>query len=136
MRAIIVETKQLLRPAVWFSGLDFITEDVIRSCLPCRAATQQKLKEPFQMSELPERSWQTISLAFSGPYPSGEYCLKVVDDYSRYPVVELVSTTSATAVSPRLDKMFGIPEEWKSDNGLPFQSREFVEYAKTQGFRH
>mgnify|MGYP002260125217 FL=1 len=88
------------------------------------------------MSELPERSWQTISLAFSGPYPSGEYCLKVVDDYLRYPVVELVNKTSATAVSPILDKMFGIPEEWKSDNGLPFQSREFVEYAKTQGFRH
>ena len=88
------------------------------------------------MSELPERSWQTISLAFSGPYPSGEYCLKVVDDYSRYPVVELVNKTSATAVSPRLDKMFGIPEECKSDNGPPFQSREIAEYAKTQGFRH
>ena len=69
------------------------------------------------MTELPD---------FSGPYPSGEYCLIVVDDYSRYPVVELVSTTSATAVIPSLDKifsMFGIPEECKSDNGPPFQSR-------------
>ena len=62
----------------------------------------------------------------------------MVDDYSRYPVVELVSTTSAAALIPRLDKifsMFGIPEECKSDNGPPFQSREFAEYAKTQGFR-
>ena len=82
---------------------------------------------------------EDFSLDFSGPYPSGEYCLTVVDDYSRYPVVELVSTTSAAAVIPRLDKifsMFGIPEECKSDNGPPFQSREFAEYAKTQGFRH
>lgn len=53
-------------------------------------------------------------------------------------MVELVSTTSAVAVIPRLDKifsMFGIPEEFKSDNGPPFQCREFAEYAKTQGFR-
>ena len=32
--------------------------------------------------------------------------------------------------------MFGIPEECKSDNGPLFQSKEFAEYAKTQGFRH
>ena len=135
----IVKTKQLLRSAVWFPGMDRMTEDVVRSCLPCQAATQQKPKEPLQMTELPERPWQKISLDFSGPYPSGEYCLIVVDDYSRYPVVEFISTTSAAAVIPRLDKffsMFGIPEECKSDNGPPFQSREFAEYAKTQGFRH
>ena len=135
----IVKTKQLLHSDVWFPGMDRMTEDVGRSCLPCQAATQQKPKEPLQMTELPERPWQKISLDFSGPYPSGEYCLIVVDDYSRYPVVELVSTTSAAAVIPRLDKifsMFGIPEKSKSDNGPPFQSREFAEYAKTQGFRH
>ena len=135
----IVKTKQLLRSAVWFPGMDRMTGDIVRSCLPCQAATQQKPKEPLQMTELPERPWQKVSLDFSGPYPSGEYCLIVVNDYSRYPVVELVSTTSAAAVIPRLDKifsMFGIPEECKSDNGPPFQSREFAEYAKTQGFRH
>ena len=50
-----------------------------------------------------------------------------------------MGTTSAAAVIPILDKifsMFGIPEECKSDNGPPFQSRESAEYAKTQGFRH
>ena len=69
------------------------------------------------MAELPERPWQKGSHDFSGPYPSGEYCLIVVDYYSRYLVVELVSSTSAAAVIPRLDKiffMFGIPEECKS----------------------
>ena len=89
------------------------------------------------MTELPERPWQKVSLDSSGPYASGEYCPQVVvDNYSRYPEVELVSTTSAAAVIPRLDKMFGIPAECKSDNGPPFQSREFAEYARTQEFRH
>ena len=99
----IVKTKQLLRSAVWFPGMDRMKEDIVRSGLPCQAATQQKPKEPLQMTELPERPWQKISLDFSGPYPSGEYCLIVVDDHSRYPVVELVGTTSAAAVISRLD---------------------------------
>ena len=51
----IVKTKQLLRSAVWFPCMDRMTEDVVRSCLPCQAAAQQKPKEPLQMTELPER---------------------------------------------------------------------------------
>ena len=83
----IFKTKQLLRSAVWFPGMDRMTKDIVRSCLPCQAATQQKPKEPLQTTELPERPWQKVSLDFNGPYSSGEYCLIVVDDYSQYPVV-------------------------------------------------
>ena len=87
------------------------------------------------MTELPERPWQKIFLDSSDPYASGEYCPQVmVGNYSRYP--EVVSTTSAAAVVLRLDKMFGIPAECKSDKGPPFQSRVFAEYARTQEFRH
>ena len=97
--------KQLLRSVVWFLVMDRMTQDIVRSCLPCQAATQQRPNGPLQMTELPERQLFKISLDFSGPYPSGEYCLLVVDDYSRYPVVKLVSTTSAAAVIERLDKI-------------------------------
>ena len=48
----------------------------------------------------------------------------VTDDYSRYPVVEYVNTTSSHHVVPVLDKifsMFGVPEIVISDNGSPFQ---------------
>ena len=87
--------------------MDRMTEDIVRSCLPCQAATKQKPNEPLQMTELPERPLQKITPDLSGPYPSGEYCLLVVDG-SRYPVVKLVSTTSAAAVIERLDKIFAM----------------------------
>ena len=134
----IVKTKQLLRSAVWFPVMDRMTEDIFRRCLPCQAATQQKPNEPLQVTELPERLLHKISLDFSGPYPSGQYYLLVVDDYSRYPVTKVVSTPSAAAVIERLDKIFvvWIREECTSDNDIPVQSREFAKYAKTQGFRH
>ena len=74
----IVKTKQLLRYAVWFLVKDRMTQDIVRSSLPCQAATQQRPNGPLQMTELPERPLQKTSLDFSGPYPSWEYCLLVV----------------------------------------------------------
>ena len=70
----IVKTKQLLRSAVWFPGMDRMTEGIVSSCLPCQAATQQKLKpkEPLQMTELPERLWQKISRIRMGPGKPGK----------------------------------------------------------------
>ena len=85
-----------------------MTQEILRSSLPCQAATQQKPNGPLQMTELPETPLQKIYLDLSDPYPSGEYCLLVVDDYSRYPVVKLLSTASAAAVIERLDKIFAM----------------------------
>ena len=61
------------------------------------------------------------------------------DQYSRTPVVEFVSSTSAECAVPMMEKIFrtyGVPEEIKSDNGPPFNSRKFKEFANEQGFRH
>ena len=54
-------------------------------------------------------------------------------------MVKIVSTTSAAAVTPKLNEifaLFGIPEECRTDNSPPFQGNEFAMYAKTHGFRH
>ena len=43
----------------------------------------------------------------------------IVDDYLRYPVVEILSKLTAKAVIPKLDTvfaMFGIPDVVKTDN--------------------
>ena len=48
----------------------------------------------------------------------------MVDDYIRYPVVKIVSTTSAAAVTPKLNEIFallGIREECWTDNSPPFK---------------
>ena len=52
-----------------------------------------------------------------------EYLLVITDDYSRYPVVEPVRSTSSKHVIPVMDRvftMFRVPEVVKSDNGPPF----------------
>ena len=91
------------------------------------------------MSNLPDRPWQQVCIDFTGPFPSGHYLLVVYDEYSRFPEVEILTSTSANATIPKLDKIFathGIPETVKSDNGPPFQSKEFQVFAKHLGFTH
>ena len=91
------------------------------------------------MSELPDGPWEKLSTDFHGPLPSGHYLLVIIDQYSRYPVVEIVKSTSAKATIPIYDKIFGLfgmPLHIKSDNGSPFNSKEFENFAKYSGFKH
>ena len=107
---------------------------MIRECLPCQATTPEEPREPLNMSELPEGPWQHISMDFCGPLPTGEYLLVIVDEYSRYPVVEVVNSTSAKTVIPVVDKvfsMFGVPISVKTDNGPPFKGNDFLTLQNT-----
>ena len=63
----------------------------------------------------------------------------VLDEYSRFPLVETISSTSAQIVTRNLEIMFsifGLPDEVRSDNGPPFNSYDFREFAKYLGFQH
>ena len=66
----------------------------------------------------------TLERSFAGPFPSGDYIMVVIDEFSRFPEVELLTSTSAKAVIPKLDAMFarqGVPDILKSDNGFTLQ---------------
>ena len=91
------------------------------------------------MTKLPDGPWQKLSADFCGPLPTGDYLLVVIDEYSRYPEVEILKSTSAKATIPKFDKILsthGIPIEIKTDNGPPFNSQEFKEFSEDLGFSH
>ena len=70
---------------------------------------------------------------------AGYYVLVVIDDYSRFPEVEIVHSASAKTVLPKLDRVFaayGVPQVVKSDNGPPFNGHEFAQFADYLGFKH
>lgn len=114
-----------------------MVESKVKSCEACLIATPECKREPLQMSPLPAAPWKEISIDFT-KIPNKEYLL-ITDDYSRYPVVETVKSTAATTVIPKLDKVFsefGVPDVVKSDNGPPFNSKEFTAFADDLGFKH
>jgi transposase InsO family protein len=137
----IVKTKRLLRSKVWFPNIDKMVEETIQNCLPCQAATSgnHPPPDPLHMTHLPSAPWKEVATDFLGPFPTGEYLLVVIDEFSRFPEVEVLTTVSAKAVLPKLDAIFsrqGIPDVLKSDNGPPFNGTEFESYAKHCGFTH
>ena len=134
----ITKTKALIREKVWFPAIDRLTESIIRDCLPCQATVIEHSKEPLIMSPLPKKAWSEVSVDFAD-LPSGEHLLVVVDDFSRFPEVEIVPSTSALHVIPKLDRIFssyGVPEIVRTDNGPPFQSHAFADFAQYLGFTH
>lgn len=133
----IFKTKSLLRTKVWFQDIDHKAEAAVCSCLACQANTPDAHTEPLTMSVLPEALCHNISANFYGPLPTGEYLLVIMDDYTHYPVVQSVKSSSANTVIPVIDKVFSmIPRVGKTDNGPPFNSDQFSKFAKHLGFHH
>ena len=132
----IVKTKRLLREKVWFPSIDRMAQERIKNCIPCQAATQGTMPkpEPLEMTPLPKAPWSEIAIDFLGPFPLGKVLLVVIDEFIRFPEVEILHSRTGNAVIPKFDSIFsrqGIPKVVKSDN-----SNEFANFANSLGFEH
>ena len=121
-------------------GINEKVKQTIHKCLACQDIYSKPGPfEPLRMSDLPPGAWQNLSMDFCGPLPTGEYLMVVMDEYSRYPTVEIVKSVSANTVIPVLDKVlstFGCCKIIKTDNGSPFNSHAFAKFAEYSGFKH
>ena len=135
----LVRTKQLLKAHVWFPGMDSQCDMFVSTCIACQSNTPQTHREPLKMTELPEGPWNKVSVDFCGPMANGDLALVFYCQYSRYPVVEFVGSTSEKVAIPVFKRVFdtyGVPKEIKSDNGPPFNGHKFEEYSQEEGFKH
>ena len=126
-------------------------KEAVRNCQQCQVSTPTIMREPFKMSPLPVAPWEEPSADF-GQVGKGQYILVIQDEYSRYVVVETLTSLTASIVIPCFDKVFsefGIPTQLKTDNGPPFNSSIakkkykktfnssiFAEYLKHMGVHH
>ena len=133
------KTKQMLRSKYWFPTMNTMVESLIEQCFECQVATKQHTEEPIKPTTIPQKPWEEIAIDFGGPYPDGHYNLVAIDKRTRYPEVEVTYSTSFTATQAKLKRMFGhhgIPQRIDSDNGPPFNSEEFAQFAEHEGFIH
>ena len=132
-------TKALLRETAWFPAMDKQVQTELEHCLACQSMAQPNHLEPIKTVSMPNQLWDKVKIDFYGPLPTGQYILVVIDRYSRFPKIEILTTTSAQKVIPKLDSIFprhGIPSHLTSDNSLPFQSQEFRRYMAAMGITH
>ena len=80
--------------------------------------------------ELPVFPWEHTATDLLGPMPNGEYVLAIVDYYSRFVEIEILSLTTTSVINSlnRIFAIFGYPVSLKTDNGRQFVSDEFESY--------
>jgi hypothetical protein len=135
----IVKTKQLLRSFVYFPGIDQMVKDKIERCENCKLNTGSTHIEPLRPTANPENPWDQLDIDFYGPIKDGKYLMVIIDALSGYPIVRKISSTAAKFVLPELRTIFaeyGIPHTIKTDNGPPFNSYEYAEFANENDFHH
>ena len=107
------KTLNLLRQSCWFLNMGQLVREYVRTCLPCAAAVSHTPPVPLKPNLLPERPWQNLHADFKGPVGEKYYLDMVIDQYSKYPEVDIVSSTSFSKLEPCLDRIMathGIPE--------------------------
>ena len=111
-----------------------------KGCLACQAATHTNTPKLAPIpSEVPPGPWQHLAVDFLGPLPSGHYIMSVVDECSKYPEIKTLKSTEGWLVCDSLEKIFsvdGIPAIVTTDNGPPFNGKQFSKFATYMGFKH
>lgn len=130
--------KHRLRAKVWWPKLDMQVERYVRSCRGCMLVAAPSAPEPMKRRELPAGPWQHVAIDFLGPLPSGHYLFVVVDYFSRYIEVEIMTKTDSSETIKRLNSIFarfGLPLSITADNGPQFSSEEFREFCNTNNIK-
>ena len=73
----------------------------------CSCQQQNNYHTPYIMSPLQSAPLLDVSIVFK-QLSHTRYLLVIIDDYSRYPMVESANSTSSHHVIPGLDKIFSI----------------------------
>ena len=131
------KTLQLLRQTCWFPRMHQAVENYISSCLACNASSSHNDTVPLEPNFLPDRPWQMLHADFKGPIGNSYYLHIIIDQFSKYPEVDIVTSTSFKKLRPILDRVMathGIPESVTSDNGPPYPGDEMEQYAAEKGF--
>ena len=117
--------------------MDKRVKEMVDKCIACQSAGNSNNPEPMQITPTKHKPWTSVAIDFYGPIPrTGQYLLVVIDTYSKFPEVEIVNSTEAKTCIPKLDTIFanyGIPSKIKTDNGPPFNGKEFETYTRSLG---
>ncbi|XP_055701692.1 uncharacterized protein K02A2.6-like [Phlebotomus papatasi] len=127
----IVLMKKQARAFVWWPKIDDSIEAFVSGCEACQK-TQNVPREvvttKWKETQIP---FERIHLDFF--HFSGKEFLILVDSFSKYIDVFYMSSTSAKAVSDKLEnffKIFGFPTTIVTDNGPPFGSNGFKKFCE------
>ena len=126
------------REVVYWPNMKRELEEFISKCETCNTFQHAQLKEPLICHDIPQRPWEKVGCDIFTLNNRDYLC--TVDYFSDYfEIDELHKAKTGAAVIGKLKKRFathGIPDTFHSDNGPPFNSKEFSAFAAMYEFEH
>ena len=134
----MVRMKSLARSHVWWPGIDRAIVEKAKSCSSCQATKNAPPKAPLHPWSWATTPWERVHVDFAGPF-LGKMFLVLTDAHSKWPEVEIMSSTTTAKTITVLRDLFaryGIPRQLVSDNGPQFTSDEFKEFMTSNRIKH
>lgn len=134
----VTQMKRRLRAKSWWPKMDQQIEQFVKQCMGCTIVSAPSPPEPMKRTELPSQPWQHLAMDFLGPLPSGHHILVVIDYFSRFFQIEILTKINSKNTINRLKGIFarfGFPISVTADNGRQFISQEMRGYFETSNIR-
>ena len=125
------------RDSVYWPGMTKELTEYILRCPTCNAYPQDQQKEPLISHVIPERPWEKVGSDLF-EYKGGDF-LVTVDYFSNFFELDQLRSKSSDEVIGKLKSHFaryGVPDQFISDNGPPYNSEAFREFAREFEFEH
>ena len=123
------------REVVYWPSMNQEITDYIEHCDTCNMYASHPQREPLMVHDVPERPWQKVGCDIFTLDEKDYLC--TVDYYSGYFEIDHLERKTARSIITRLKRHFsnhGIPNLFQSDNGPPFDSQEFRDFAAAYEF--
>ena len=120
---------------MYWTGIDADIEDYTKRCQEC-IKRSQVAKEPLQPHDIPEGPCRKLGMDYFN-FDGNSYVL-ICDYFSKFPFMFKVKT-SFWSLRDHLINLFsieGYPDEIVSDNGPPFNGKEFAKFLSGLGIKH
>ena len=120
---------------MYWIGIDADIGDYTKRCQECIKRSQVP-KEPLLPHDIPEGPWRKLGIDYF-TFDGNSYVL-ICDYFSKFPFLYRAKTLF-WSLRDRLIDLFsieGYPDEIVSDNGPPFQSKEFAKFLSGLGIKH
>lgn len=113
-------------------------EHLCRNCSKCVLEQKEPARVKTHFWEYPSQPWDRKHIDFAGPF-FGHTFLLVVDAFSKWPEISIVTSTTANTTIGKLNHLFashGIPKVLVSDNAAVFTGIEFQSFIKANSIKH
>ncbi|XP_065643086.1 uncharacterized protein LOC136074675 [Hydra vulgaris] len=87
----------------------------------------------------PSEVWDTLNIDYLGPLPNGFYLVVLIDQTSKFPIVDIINSISTDHLIDFLQKtigVYGIPKKIISDNRPPFTSFKIKMFFNKLNIEH